>query len=162
MNTFLKPLYYLAAIFLAGALQQGLGTRLAIYGHIPDFYLALFCPICIYLKTPQAMLFGFAIGIFRGGLAGVNLTHYVTASVVTGCLLAQASRLDVEIRPLMAGIFCFLGSLVYQFILVFFAPPNILTDQIYNALGCSLYNAVLSVIIYFFIRKRTRTRPAWG
>lgn len=146
-------LLVLAALWLAGGLQQVLPQRLAVFGARPDFILIALAAICPIVSRPGAIWTGFAGGVIQGAVAGANLTHYAISRIVTALALSWLPELRLESTPWLLAATGFLSTLLAQILLMFLAAPPGIAAFLGATIGSAVYNGVLMIPLFWVLGK---------
>lgn len=157
-NPTAKALLSLLLLWLAVVLDVGLGDRLGLWGARPNLTLVVLLPICLLTRPSAATWAGFMVGLLYGAAAGANLAHYVISRAMAGFLTSSAQGLRLEVRAPLAGLFCALGTIVAQGLLMFLAPPVQIGPFLAATMGTALFNGVLSMPVYAVLQRLLRPR----
>lgn len=143
----------LGSLFAAWVLQFGVAPHLSLLGARPDFLIV--ATVCFALISPpgSAAAFGFGSALVQGGMAGANLTHYVTSRCVTAFLVSLGRTTDLEFSVVVAAIVAFIASLVAQGLLYFFAPTPNIRDFAQATILMASMNAVFAMPAYATMRR---------
>ncbi len=148
-------IFYVVAGLLA-VLQHLIFDRLSIYGLVPDFLTIFVVFFAIREGQLSGMTFGFFVGlllgVFSGPLGAAALAKTLEGFI--GGLFATTDEKYLSRKLFIAiAIASLIGNMVYYFLL----QPNTYTFLkliFLFGLGGSLYNLVISYIIYHVGLKR--------
>ena len=140
-------------IWVAGALQQVVAPRMALFGASPDFLLISLAAGSLFLKRNQAGMLGFVCGLIHGALAGANLTHYVISRTIGGFLAAWSRTRTLEPNAALAIGTGFFLTLVSQVLFMFLSPPKSgLAAYLGATIITAAYNGVLVLPVYLALK----------
>jgi len=147
---------WIRALFLlwvGGVLQSGLALHCTIFGATPDFLLAILAPMCLLSSSSRAPAYGFAAGLIQGALSGANLTHYVVSRTIAAYAVARLGKTDLQFSVPLAGLASAGMTLFAHLLLMFTAPPQIIPSFIGDTIGTAVYNGVIAMPVYAFLRR---------
>jgi hypothetical protein len=153
-------------IYVAAIAQARLAHVLRIGPAEPDMILVVMACSGVLIGGTGAVFLGLIAGLLTSALAvfdlGSTLASRTIAGAVSGGMHEHVIRDNVSVPPLVVGIATLTSNIVY----LLMAPPHHLRAWALMVLGQILYNAVLSIPIYFSLRRigigRADTGPFGG
>ena len=104
-------------------IQQSLLGQWVVFGCSLDYVLATTMALCMLAEIGMALSIAFIAGLVYGGVAGVNVTHYIISFLCALLVLHYTTKLEIEHRAITIIFFGFLASCITKLILLFLAPP---------------------------------------
>lgn len=153
MNSTRLVLIIIFGSLLMAILQRSLVPWISIFGAKPALGL-MFAGCCSLLVRPGAgAATGALTGLWEGCVAGANLTHYFFSRTVTCFLTSLARSVDVEFGVILCAIVVAIMTLCGELLYMLLAPPPDITRFIQDTIGSAMYNGVLAIPTYAFLRK---------
>jgi len=141
-----------AMLILAGALQSNIPSWMVIKDARPDFILVVLISISLTLDPGTGAVLGFIAGLIHGSIVGISLGSFIASRTIIGFAAGSVTiRLFSEnpiVPVLAAGGLTFAGEIVF----LLTNPANDFLASISIVLCKSLYNSLLTLILFWFIR----------
>lgn len=139
-------------LILAGALQSNIPSWMALKGARPDFILVVLISISLTLDPGAGAVLGFLAGLIHGSIVGISLGSFIASRTIIGFTAGSVTiRLFSEnpiVPVLAAGGLTFAGEIVF----LLTNPANDFFASISVVLFKTLYNSLLTLILFWFIR----------
>jgi len=139
-------------LILAGALQSNIPSWMVIKDARPDFILVVLISISLTLDPGTGAVLGFIAGLIHGSIVGISLGSFIASRTIIGFAAGSVTiRLFSEnpiVPVLAAGGLTFAGEIVF----LLTNPANDFLASISIVLCKSLYNSLLTLILFWFIR----------
>lgn len=149
MQRYILPIVML---FLAGALQGNLPHWLMIKGARPDFLLITLISFSLMQDPLLGTVLGFLAGLIHGSIVGISLGSFIVSRTVIGFAAGSVTiRLFSEnpiVPVLAAGGLTFVGEALFLLV----NPTPDLLASLNVVLFKSLYNSLLTLIVFWFLR----------
>ena len=71
-------------IYLAGGLNQGLASKMTIWGATPDFLIIAIAVLGLLHEMRFALVIGFAAGLIQGAVIGSLMWQFVVTRMLLG------------------------------------------------------------------------------
>ena len=147
-----RYIFPIIMLLLAGALQGNLPHWLVIKGARPDFLLVVLIAVSLTQDPLTGAVLGFLAGLIHGSIVGINIGSFIVSRTIIGFAAGSVTiRLFSEnpvVPVLAAGGLTFVGEAL--FLLANPAPDMLASLNI--VLFKSLYNSLLTLIVYWFLR----------
>ena len=140
-------------LWIAGALQEALAPRLAVYGSPPDFPLIVLAALALLGERKAGTLTGFFAGLIRGVLAGANLAAYAISRTILGFVLGWIRFAGLIPNAPVAGISAFVGTLLAQGLVMIPAHRGPLVPFLAGTLITAGINGALAMPLYALLRR---------
>ncbi|MBI1331248.1 MAG: hypothetical protein JST12_14990 [Armatimonadetes bacterium] len=145
-------------IWIAGGLQGGVSTQMAVFGVSPDFLLLAACVLGLLADMRTALILGFAAGFVEGAVVGADMWQYIATRMLVCWLCSFLIESRFQRNYATAAVVtlgCTLISGVLSMILTF--QPNIL-GALKATIISAVYNGVLALLAYVPLERATGTR----
>lgn len=153
MNGWTRGISIAVTLWIAAALQQAMVRRLSIFGFEPDFMLLALACLSMFLTRSGGAVVGFLSGAIFGAIDFANITHYVISRTVTGFATAWSKGLNLDGTVLVACITVAASTAFARIILMFLAPPPLITPFLEATIRTAVYNGVLAVPVYLLLKR---------
>jgi cell shape-determining protein MreD len=140
-------------LWLAGAVQQALAPRMAVYGSPPDFPLTALAALALLGERKAGTLVGFAAGAIRGVLAGANLAVYAVGRTLLGFALGWVRFAGLVPNAPVAGISAFAGTILAQGLVLLLAHRGPVIPFLTGTLFSATINGALAMPLYALLRR---------
>jgi hypothetical protein len=144
-------LFILWWLSLAG--QQAVAPMLSFWRFSPDFPIVALAATSLIVSRPVATIFGFALGIGYGALAGASITHYGVSRVLAGFAGGTIRSFRFGESSLVAAAMGAVLTLLAYLIFMFLAPPKGIVLFLGDTIRAAVYNGVLTVPVYAVLRR---------
>jgi rod shape-determining protein MreD len=140
-------------LLLASWLQAALSTRIEVFHARPDFVLTTLVCICILVGTTHGTLLSVWAGFLTAVLAGYNYGSVLVSRLIIGTLSGTLQQHLIQDNIIIPPVTIFLATWLSETI-YFLMAPNLHSLHWWShmVLGESIYNAILSIPIYFGLR----------
>lgn len=139
-------------IVLAAALQGNLPEWIAFRGAKPDLILVALIATALTLEPVAGGVLGFFAGMIRGTIAGYSLGSFIVSRTIIGFAAGSVTVRLFSDNPLVpvlaAGGLTFIGEILF---LLANPMPDLLAS-LNSVLAKSLYNSMLTIIVFWFLR----------
>ena len=142
-----------ATLWLSAALQQSMAHRLTILGFQPDFMLVSLACLSMFYDRSGGSTIGFLTGALYGAVDFANITHYIISRTVIGFFVGWSKDLNLQGTILVAAVTTVLTTVFSQLILMFLAPPPLITPFLGATIRTAVYNGVLAVPVYLLLKR---------
>ena len=153
MNGFRFWIVAVPTLWIAGALQQALAPRLAVYDAPPDFPLIVLAALALLGERKAGTLTGFFAGLIRGVLAGVNLAAYTISRTILGFVLGWIRFAGLIPNAAVAGIAAFVGTLMAQGLVMITSHRGPVLPFLAGTLVSAGINGALAMPLYALLRR---------
>ena len=143
----------LVTIWVANVLNQGVAPHLQVFGVRPDFLFIAAACLSLMARPGVGAVVGALSGFAHAAIVGANLTHYVTSRSIAGFGISLARNTDFTLGPTFAAVSTFLGTLLADFVFLFFAPPPDIASFTQATIGTAIYNGVFAVPLFAVLRR---------
>ncbi len=153
--------FWLAALptlWLAGALQESVASRLALSGGTPDFPLIALAALALLGERKAGTVCGFLAGLIRGVLAGANLAAYAVTRTLLGFALGWVRYAGLIPNALVAGLCALVGTILTQGLLMFAIHRGPVLPFLGGTLYSAMINAALAMPLYALLRRMIETQ----
>ncbi len=155
-STWKTPLVFTLALFTAALLQMTVAHALQIRQAQPDFLLLLLATGSFFCDANPAALLGFGTGTAAASLAAppaAGFASIVVSRVITGFALGWLAKNLYRDLPLLVPPVAAIGTALASCLFFVFFPQKQVTHWAVNMAGASLYNALLSLPLYFLLSR---------
>ena len=148
--------FWLAAVptlWLAGALQESVASRMAVSGGSPDFPLIVLAALALLGERKAGTVCGFLAGLMRGVLAGANLAAYAVTRTLLGFALGWVRHAGLVPSMFVAGLSAGIGTIVTQTLLMFAVHRGPVLPFLGGTLYSAMIDAALAMPLYALLRR---------
>ncbi|HOP79049.1 MAG TPA: rod shape-determining protein MreD [Armatimonadota bacterium] len=142
----------LIMLILAGALQGYLPSWMVIRGARPDFLMVVVIATSLTLDPLSGGILGFLGGIIHGSIVGEGVGSFIVSRTIIGFVAGSVTIRFFSDNPvvpvLAAGVLTFSGEALF----LLANPVADLGSSLNVLLIKSLYNSLLTLIIFWFLR----------
>ena len=140
-------------LWLSAALQQSLARRFSFWGFEPDFLLVAMSCLSMFCNRAGAASIGFLSGAIYGAISFANMSQYVISRTVAAFLAGWANDLNLQGSGMVAAVTTAATTVGARLILLFLAPPLLITPFLGATIRSAVYNGVLAVPLYLLLKK---------
>ncbi len=155
--TSLRPLVWAALLLLLAAVLQGrLGHALHVRAAQPDFILLTLACAGVLLGGGRAALLGLWAGLLTAALVPATFGTLLTSRILAGTMAGLLHRLVIRDSPIVPPLVVLVVTLTAEITYVLMAPGvalHPLRVWLAHVGGEALYNALLSLPLYFLLRR---------
>lgn len=149
MQRYLLPV---GMLVLAAALQGNLPAWLVLKGARPDLPLVVLIATALSLDPLSGAALGFIAGLIHGSIVGASLGSFIVSRTIIGFAAGSVTiRLFSEnpvVPVLSAGGLTLLGEVIF----LLANPVPSLAASLKIILAKSLYNSLLTLVVYWILR----------
>lgn len=148
--------YWVVAIptlWLMGALQQALASRMSVSGATPDFPLVALSALALLGERRAGTLTGFLAGLIRGVLAGTNLAVYAASRTLLGFCLGWIRFAGLIPNAWVAGLSAFIGTLLAQTLVMLVSHRGPVVPFLAGTLFSAMIDGALAMPLYAALRR---------
>ena len=139
-------------LLIAAAIQGNLPSWLTLKGGQPDLILVVLIAFALLLDPLSGALLGFLAGMLHGSVVGYSLGSFIVSRTIIGFAAGSVTiRLFSEnpvVPVLAAGGLTFCGEAVF----LLANPTHDLLSSLNIILAKSLFNSLLTLIVYWLLR----------
>jgi cell shape-determining protein MreD len=158
MKTSRYALTAVLLIWICAGMQQGIASKLSVFGAPPDYLLVGACILGLLTETRIALIIGFCVGVAHSAIVGESMWQYVVTRMLAAWLCAFLVESRFQRNFGSAAVTTLGCTLVSGLVFMIIAPqPNIagtLTATIIKA----VYNGVLAMVVYIPIERAAGVR----
>ena len=147
----------LATLWLAGAFQESVASRMTLSGGSPDFPLIALAALALLGERKAGTVCGFAAGLIRGVLAGTNLAAYAVTRTLLGFILGWVRFAGLIPNASVAGLSALVGTILAQGLLMFAVHRGPVLPFLGGTLYSAMINAALAMPLYALLRHLIET-----
>ncbi len=140
-------------LWLCAALQQAMAHRLVFLGSEPDFLLLALACLSMFCDRSGGALIGFFSGVIYGAIDFANIMHYVISRTVAGFATGWTKSANLQATGVVAAITAAGTTVLARLVLMFLAPPTLITPFLGATIRTAVYNGVLAVPTYLLLKK---------
>ncbi len=159
MNGWRVVLFAGLTIWVCAALQQAVAQRLSILGAEPDFLLVALGSFAMVCERPAATFIGFCCGAVYGAIGFANITHYVISRTAAGFSAGWFKQFHLESNVLVMALTVAIITLFARLVLMFLAPPPLITPFLAATIRTAVYNGVLAVPMCLLVKRLMAASP---
>ena len=158
----MRYLYHFLSLILCCCLQGTLLKEISILGVVPNLFIVNIAIICFLAYKSEAIIvstvFGFFLDVLIGRYTGVYTVLFLLAAYFVSRLSEKVfSNPRFYILALITLIVSLLVNSFYYLCVSLFMNHYNFKFVVYVVLVEALYNAVLSIPVYFIVKRLTRT-----
>lgn len=140
-------------LWIAGALQMALASRVGLSGARPDFPLVALAALALLGERRSGTVVGFVAGLLQGVLAGANLAAYAVSRTLLGFALGWVRLSGLVPNAFVAGLSAAVGTLLVQGILMFTAHHSPVIPFLTGTLLAAMIDGALAMPLYALLRR---------
>ena len=143
------------ALFVAAVLQAVFAERMSLFGARPDLILAMILSGGLFCNTNSGAALGFFGGLFHASLASPPHNGFgslIVSRTLVGFAVGWFEERVERQHPLIAFGLITGGTFVCEILFFLFSPQRTPLYWIQNALFTTLYNALISVPLFYLMR----------
>jgi rod shape-determining protein MreD len=154
-----RPYVVLALVFwIAAALEQAAAPSMAVSGARPDLLLVVALTAAVFFEPVWAALIGFLAGAMYGGVSGSDTARYSISYTLVAYGAGYVSRLELDVRPWYVALVVVGGTVLARLLMMIPAPPPEVWPYLRDTIFAAMYNGVLAVPLYVFLRRALRPK----
>jgi rod shape-determining protein MreD len=149
MKQYVFPILALTA---AGSVQGAIPSSMTILGARPDIILVVLIVFSLQFEPAVGAVLGFAAGLLHGSLVGTSITGFIVTRTLTGFLAGVASTRVFSDNPYVPALTTAWLTAFCEIIFMLANPPTALLLALRTLVGECIYNVILTLVIYWFMR----------
>lgn len=142
-------------IYLAGALNQGLASRMAIWGATPDFLIIAIAVLGLLHEMRFALVIGFAAGLIQGAVIGSLMWQFVVTRMLLGGLAGFLVEGRVQRNPLVTAIVTVVMTLIGGIFMMILAREGSIGEGLKATIISAVYNGVIALLVVIPVERLT-------
>ena len=144
-------------IWISAGLQQGLASRLGVFGAQPDFLLVTACVLGLLTDVRIALVLGFIVGFAESAIVGSDMWQFILTRMAAAWICAFLVENKFQRNGGVGAAATLLCSLICGIAFMIIAPQPNIGGVLKATLITALYNAVLAILAYYPIERAAGT-----